>query len=194
MPNKRTRVRLKEREMRNPIGQETTVRWDRMRRNQLQLGIPRFLNTRFVSLLLAIIGFAMIIGGLLSIIADAALPMSADTARSNSFFIIQSVDQILGFPLPVNEMINTSLTAVGIATSVAGSDLVVVSLGLRAKNKLAMWAAMLILVLATYFDLVSFLFQGLLGAPASAPGAIINGLVLYLLLKNRESFTRTSTR
>jgi lysylphosphatidylglycerol synthetase-like protein (DUF2156 family) len=104
------------------------------------------------------------------------------------------LDQILGFPLPINEMINNSITAVGIATSIIGLDLLIVSQGLRAKNKLALWIAMIILALATYFDMVSFLFQGLLGAPTSAPGAIINGLVLYVLLKDRESFTETSTK
>jgi lysylphosphatidylglycerol synthetase-like protein (DUF2156 family) len=165
-----------------------------MHRNQIQLGIPRFLNIRFVSLLLTIIGIATVIGGLVLIIADSALPITADTARSISFSTIQGLDQILGFPLPINEMINNSITAVGIATSIIGLDLLIVSQGLRAKNKLALWIAMIILALATYFDMVSFLFQGLLGAPTSAPGAIINGLVLYVLLKDRESFTETSTK
>lgn len=165
----------------------------RMRRNQLQLGISRPQNIHFVSLLLTIFGIAMVIGGVFSIVADITLPMNADTARSNLFFTLQSVDQILGFPLPANEMINNSITIVGISTCVIGLDLLVVSVGLRAKNKLALWIAIIILALAAYFDVVSFLFQGLLGAPASVPGAIINVLVLYVLLKNRESFKRTST-
>ena len=138
-------------------------------------------------------GIAMVIGGLFLIIIDTTLPINADTARSTSFFAIQSMDQVLGFPLPIDEMINDSITAVGIATSIIGLDLLIVSQGLRAKNKLALWIAIVILALATFFDVVSFLFQGIIGAPASVPGAVINGLALYVLLKDRESFTRAST-
>jgi len=165
----------------------------RMRRNQLQLSVSRHINIRFVSSFLTIFGIVMVVGGLLSIVADMTLPMNADTVRSNLFFALQCVDQIFGFPLPVNEMINNSITAVGISTSVIGLDLLVVSLGLRARNRLALWIAMIMLALAAYFDMVSFLFQGLLGAPASVPGVIINGLVLYVLLKKRESFKKVAT-
>ena len=178
--------------MRNPTGQETAIGCNRMHRNQLRRGIPTFLDIHLVSLLLSIMSIAMVIGGLFLIIADTALPVNADTARSTSFFAIQSMDQVLGFPLPIDEMINDSITAVGIATSIIGLDLLIVSQGLRARNKLALWVAIVILVLATFFDVVSFLFQGILGAPASAPGAVINGMVLYVLLKDRESFTRAS--
>ena len=165
-----------------------------MHRNQPQLGIPKFLNIRFISLLLTIMGIAMIIGGLLVIVADRVLPTNADAARSTWFFAIQNVDQTFGFPLSTNDMISNSITSVGIATSIIGLTLLVLREGLRAKKKSALWIAIIIFALATFFDMVAFLYQGLLGAPASAPGAIINGLMLYVLLRDRELFTRTSPK
>jgi lysylphosphatidylglycerol synthetase-like protein (DUF2156 family) len=164
-----------------------------MSRSQPQLDISKFLDTRFFTLLLAIMGIAMFVGGLYLIIADKTLPLSADTARSTSFFAVQIVVQILGYPLPTNEMISDSISAVGIATLVVSLDVLIISLGLWFKSKLALWIAMIVIALAAYFDFVSFLYQGLMGAPASAPGVIINGLMIYVLMRDRESFKGIST-
>jgi len=170
-------------------GQETgAVARRGMPKTRVQLGIPRFLDIRFVSFLFAIIAISMIFVGVLSIVSDAILPINADATRSTIFIALQSIDQILGFPLPVNQMVNTSITSIGIATSITGLDLLVICRGLRVKSRLALWIAVVTLILAAYFDVVSFLFQGLLGAPMSVPGALINGLVLYVLIKRRELF------
>jgi len=165
----------------------TTTR-KRMSKAQIQLRLSRFADMRFVSVLLAIIATIMVFGGLFSAISDAILPVNADTTRPSVFIYLQTIDQILGFPLPVNEMANTSITSLGIATSVIGLDLLVISQGLRTKNRLALWIAIVVLLLATYFDVVSFLFHGLLGAPMSALGATVNGLMFYALVKSRRLF------
>ena len=142
-------------------------------------------TTRYLVLLLAVLGGIMLIGGSYTILADRVLPLSADATRTSTSFAMQAMDETLGFPLPTNYMVSESLSAIGFSTLLIGVDLLVLSVGIRAKNKLATWVALFILVLAVFFDFVAFLYQGILGAPMSVPGMLINALGANILVKNR---------
>jgi hypothetical protein len=54
---------------------------------------------------------------------------------------------------------------------------------------MALWVAVIIFALATFFDFTLFLLQGIIGAPASLPGTFINGVIVYVLIEDRKWFT-----
>jgi lysylphosphatidylglycerol synthetase-like protein (DUF2156 family) len=157
--------------------------------NQIRLGLQKFLRARVVSLLSTIAGSVMLVGGVLLIFVDLTVAES-DAIRNVALSYVQTFEQVIGFPLPSYGFANNSLSAIGIATCIVGFDLLMVSLGLLVRSKMARWIAIVIFALATFFDFALFLLQGIMGAPASLPGTFINGLMVYVLLKDQKWFTR----
>jgi lysylphosphatidylglycerol synthetase-like protein (DUF2156 family) len=135
-----------------------------------------------------IAGSVMLIGGFLLILVGFTVAESC-TLRNIALSAIQTFEQVIGFPLPLYEFANNSLPAIGIATCIIGFDLLMVSFGLLVRSKMARWIAIVIFALATFFDFSLFLLQGVLGAPASLPGSFINGLMVYVLMKDQKWFT-----
>jgi uncharacterized protein YhhL (DUF1145 family) len=154
-----------------------------------KLGVPRqftgIFTIRLSAVLFAAMSVIMLVGSSYTILADRILPMSADATRTSIAFLMQIVDETMGFPLPTNYMVNESLSAIGFSTLLVGLDLLVLSISIRAKNKPTWWSALLILALAIFFDFVAFLYQGVIGAPMSVPGMAINALTANILIKNR---------
>jgi lysylphosphatidylglycerol synthetase-like protein (DUF2156 family) len=169
---------------------ESTMNGDTMLlRNQIKLGLLKFLRVKVVSLLSMIVGSAMLGGGLLLIFVDLTVAES-DALRNIALSSVQTFEQGFGFPLPLYEFADNSISAIGIATWIVGFDLLMVSLGLLVRSKMALWIATIIFALATFFDFALFLLQGIMGAPLSVPGTLINGLMVYVLIKDRKWFTR----
>lgn len=162
-----------------------------LERFQIRLDLRKFLRVKVVSLISIVAGSVMLIGGLLLIFVDLFVAES-DALRNIALSSVQTFEQIIGFPLPVYGFTNNSMSAIGIATVVVGFDLLMVSIGLSVRSKMARWIAIIVFALATFFDFALFLLQGLVGAPASLPGTLINGLMVYALMKDRNWFTRES--
>jgi len=160
-------------------------------REQISTDFLRFLKAKTVSRLSMIAGTVMLFGGLLLIGIDYNLGAS-DPLRNIALLSVQSFEQIIGFPLPVNGFALNSISAVGVATSISGFDLLAVSLGLSVHSRSALWVGTIIFTLATFFDFTLFLLMGLLGAPVSLPGTIVNLLMAYTLVKDRKLFTEES--
>jgi lysylphosphatidylglycerol synthetase-like protein (DUF2156 family) len=157
-------------------------------RNEIKVDLLKFLRAKVVSLVSMIAGSAMLVEGLLLIFVDLTVTES-DTLRNVALSSVQTLEQVIGFPLPLYGFANNSLSAIGTATGIVGFDLLMVSLGLWVRSKMALWIATIIFALATFFDFALFLLQGLIGAPASLPGTFINGLIVYALMKDRKWFT-----
>jgi lysylphosphatidylglycerol synthetase-like protein (DUF2156 family) len=160
--------------------------------NQIKLGLLKSLRARVVSLLSMIAGSVMLVGGFLLILVDFTVAESG-TLRNIALSAIQTFEQVIGFPLPLYEFANNSLSAIGIATCIIGFDLLMVSFGLLVQSKMARWIAIVIFALAAFFDFSLFLLQGVLGAPVSLPGSFINGLIVYILMKDQKWFTKELT-
>jgi lysylphosphatidylglycerol synthetase-like protein (DUF2156 family) len=150
--------------------------------------LMKFRRAKVVSLLSMIAGSVMFVGGLLLIFLDLSSAAS-DALRNIALLTVQTFEQAIGFPLPMYELASSSLSAIGIATWIVGFDLLMVSFGLLVRSRAARWIAIVIFTLATFFDFTLFLLQGLLGAPASLPGTLINGSMVYILVKDQEWFT-----
>jgi len=172
-------------------GESTNDGDSMLRCSQIKLDLQKFIRVRIVSLLSIIAGFVMFVGGLLLVYVDLNVAES-DALRNTALSSVQTFEQIIGFPLPMYEFANNSISAIGIATCIVGVDLLILSLGLMVRSMIAKWIATIIFTLATFFDFALFLLQGLLGAPAALPGTIINGLIVYVLLKDRKWFTEES--
>lgn len=170
------------------VNHEVTIKGDIMLdRAQIQSLLSKFLKAKVVSRLSMIAGGVMLIGGLLLIFIDSATAES-DSFRNIALSAVQTVEQVFGFPLPSYGFANNSISAIGIVALIVGVDLLMISLGLSVRSKIARWIAAIIFSLATFFDFSLFLLQGLLGAPAALPGTLINGLMVYILLKDRKWF------
>jgi hypothetical protein len=129
------------------------------------------------------VGVVLLVGGLFVTILAASLPAKVSGVDSMAQSIVFVMGQIPGIPLSLGDLINNGLATVGIVSWIIGFDILLVGLGLWTKNKFAKWVALAIFSLAAYFDLVQFLFLGLLGSPSSVIGSSVNGLIVYLLTK-----------
>ncbi|HVP26296.1 MAG TPA: hypothetical protein VMT26_01345 [Candidatus Bathyarchaeia archaeon] len=144
------------------------------------------LKLAFVMLIIA--GSAMLIGGLILLLLDLTTAESS-SLRSIVLFSVEAIEQTAGFPLPTYEFVNNSISAVGLAALTVGLDLLLLSIGLLVRSRMALWIAMIIFTLAAFFDFTTFLLEGVIGAPLSPIGTLINGLVVGVLMKNRKWFT-----
>jgi len=98
--------------------------------------------------------------------------------------IVFVIGQIPGIPFEFDDLVNSGgLTSVGIALWVVGFDSLLVGLGLWARSKIAKYVGLMFFGAATFFDLVQFLFLGLLGSPSSFLGILVNGSIAYLFTK-----------
>jgi hypothetical protein len=129
------------------------------------------------------VGVVLLVGGLFITILSASLPTKVSGVDSMTRSIVFVMGLIPGIPLSFGDLVNNGLAIVGIVSWIIGFDVLLVGLGLWAKNKFAKWVALVIFALAAYFDFVQFLFLGLLGSPSSVIGTLINGLIVYLLFK-----------
>jgi lysylphosphatidylglycerol synthetase-like protein (DUF2156 family) len=159
-----------------------------LERNKVKLGIFNIPRAKVISLLSVIAGSLTLVEGLLLIFIDATVAES-DILRNVALSFVQTFEQVIGFPLPVYEFAYNSLSAIGIAACIVGFDLLIVSIGLLVRSKMALWVATVIFALATFFDFTLFLLQGIIGAPASLPGTFINGVIVYVLIEDRKWFT-----
>lgn len=159
---------------------------------RVKLGLMKFSTVKVVSLVSIITGLVMLSEGFVLIFLDLAVATSSTLSQA-ALFWVQTLQQVIGFPLPSYGFNNNSNSAIGIATCIIGFDLLMVSFGLFVRSKIARWIATAIFGLATFFDFTLFLLQGLLGAPASLPGILINGLFVYILLKDHEWFSKELT-
>jgi lysylphosphatidylglycerol synthetase-like protein (DUF2156 family) len=134
-------------------------------------------------LVTATIGAVLLVGGLSITIIASSLPAKVSDVASIEQPVLGVLGLIPGVPLSIGDVANCGLTATGMVAWIIGLDILIVGLGLRAKNKLAKWMAFGIFGLAAYFSFQQLLLSGLFGATNAAVSLVANALILYLLWK-----------
>ncbi len=133
------------------------------------------------------LGVVLIVGGLFLIISEASIFNLIRNSQSATQSMANTIDLIPGVPFSMSwpfELIPFGSGTIGIVTWVFGIDILLVGLGLWVRNKYAKLAAITIFGLAICFDVAQFLFYGFGGAPQAVIGATINGIIVFLLIKN----------
>lgn len=152
---------------------------------KLAIGTIPLAVANLLALVQTAIGVSLLIGGLFLLLADAALLVKPYEIGPTVQALSYLVDAFPGVPVPMEDLVGYGITAVGIVVWIVGFNLLLIGLGLWIRHKLAIDVALVIFLLAAYFDFVEFLFSGVLGAPASVVGVSLNGLIVYALLKAR---------
>jgi len=139
----------------------------------------RPLVTDIIAKLTITFGVVLLISGLALMLADSSLisqmPLS-DTAVSTAAGVISWVP---GVPFNTNELIIFSVTTAGLVAWIAGIDLLLIGLGTWVKHRIAHLSAVIMFGLATIFQFQQFVTLGIIGAPASITGLIVNGIITY---------------
>jgi hypothetical protein len=134
-----------------------------------------------IAKLIITFGVVLLISGLYLILVDSNLlgqePLS-DTAMQTATGIISWVP---GIPLNASDLGSYNVTVIGIVAWIVGIDLLLVGLGVWARHRLALLAAMVIFALAAGFQFFQFFTLGIVGAPSSLVGLFINGIIAYFL-------------
>jgi lysylphosphatidylglycerol synthetase-like protein (DUF2156 family) len=143
----------------------------------------RVLVTDLITKLVITFGVVSLIGGVLLMITGAGA--SAQTTQST----VSAFNWIPGTPFSMNNLSNSSVSTIGLASWLVGLDLLLVGLGLWVRHKLARLAAMIIFVLAACFQFVQFIRFGALGAPSSVLQLFVDVIFVYFLFSKFDSKT-----
>jgi hypothetical protein len=132
------------------------------------------------------LGVTLAVGGIFLIISDMTT-VNPLTVKSTTKSMANIIDMFPGVPFSMSwpyDLVSSGITTVGLVTWIMGIDILLVGLGLWTRHKLAKMIGIVVFGLATCFDFMQFLFFGVSGAPVAVFGAVINGLIVYLLLTN----------
>jgi len=141
----------------------------------------RPLVTDIISKLILTFGVVLLVSGLYLMLADSELLGQEPLANSARQTATAVVSWVPGLPFSASEMGSCSITAIGLVSWITGIDLLLVGLGVWARNRLALLAAVAIFGLAAGFQFFQFFTLGIIGAPASLVGLGVNGCITYFL-------------
>jgi hypothetical protein len=141
----------------------------------------RALITDLTAKLVITFGVVLIIGGFYLMITDP----SGSTQAAQT--IVSVVNWVPGIPFYIGELANSSASIVGLVSWFVGLDLLLVGLGLWIRHRLARFTALIIFVLAAYFQFIQFLYFGFLGAPTSIIELCVDAILVYFLLSKFDS-------
>ncbi len=136
-----------------------------------------------VAILVITFGVVLLVAGLYLLITDATQTAQGDFTGQS---VISTISWIPGIPFYLGELVNYSLTAVGLVSWIVGFDFLLLGLGLWVRHKLARLAALAIFLLATCFQFVQFLLLGILGSPIAVIETAINAILLYVVFSKFE--------
>jgi hypothetical protein len=144
------------------------------------------LITDTITKLIITFGAVLIVGGLYLMLnnASALSPAQSSVATQTA---VSAVSWVPGIPFSTADLSTSGIPIIGLVTWLVGIDLVIVGLGLWARHRFARLAALMIFVLAAAFQLIQFLYSGLVGSPASIVGVLVDGVFAYFLLSRFES-------
>ena len=149
----------------------------------------RALITDLLARLIIALGVVLIVGGLYLMIIDVGASTQAHQTGLVAKSAVSTLDWIPGIPFYIGDLANASATAIGLVCWILGIDFVLVGLGLWVRSRLAHLAALVIFVLAAYFQFVQFLLLGILGSPISIIELSIDGVFAYFLFSKFDSQT-----
>ena len=145
-------------------------------------GIRRSRVRRAVSLVFYFSGVTMFIGGLtMMLLSQVGAWNTVVESVSHSFLL--GVGALPGVPFSVADLTGNGAAIIGLIIWVVGLDELLLGLGLWAGHKLALWIAVVLATLATFWCFTRFMLVGLLGSPESVIGLLVNSFLLYLLSK-----------
>lgn len=147
----------------------------------------RALITNLLARLIIAFGVVLIVGGLYLMITDISASTQAQQTGLLATSAVSTLDWIPGIPFYIGDLANASATAIGLVSWILGVDFVLVGLGLWVRSGLARLAALMIFVLAAYFQFVQFLLLGILGSPISIIEFSIDGVFAYFLFSKFDS-------
>jgi hypothetical protein len=147
----------------------------------------RALITNLLARLIIAFGVVLIVGGLYLMITDVSASTQAQQTGLLATSAVSTLDWIPGIPFYIGDLANASATAIGLVSWILGVDFVLVGLGLWIRSGLARLAALIIFVLAAYFQFVQFLLLGILGSPISIIEFSIDGVFAYFLFSKFDS-------
>lgn len=139
------------------------------------------LITDIIAKLVITFGVVLIVGGLyLMITAGDASTQAAQTSLAAKT-AVSLFNWVPGIPFYIGDLANLSTSTIGLVTWFVGLDLLLVGLGLWVRHRLARFTALMIFVLAAFFQFVQFVYLGIMGAPISVIELCIDGILVYLL-------------
>jgi len=126
-------------------------------------------------------GVVLIVGGLYLMIVNpgsfAALTQTNQSVNS----AVTAIGWLPGVPLYLGDLNNIGSITVGSVSWILGIDLLLIGLGLWVRHKLARMAAIIIFVLAAFFEFIQFILLGALGSPISLIDFLVNAIFAYFL-------------
>jgi len=149
----------------------------------------RNLITDLIAKLVITFGVVLIVGGLYLMITDGDAATQAAQTSVAAKTAVSLFNWVPGIPFYIGDLANSSTSTVGLVSWIVGLDLLLVGLGLWVRHRLARFTALMIFVLAAFFQFVQFLYLGILGAPASVLELCVDGILVYFLLSKFDSQT-----
>ncbi|MGD6850486.1 MAG: hypothetical protein ACQCN6_00320 [Candidatus Bathyarchaeia archaeon] len=146
-----------------------------------KLTADRPLVTDIISKLIITFGVVLLISGLYLMLVDSGLMGQEPLANSAMQTATAVVSWVPGIPFSTSDLVGYNITTIGLVSWIVGIDLLLVGLGVWARHRLALLAAVVIFVLAAGFQFYQFFMLGIAGAPASLVGLCINGVIAYFL-------------
>jgi hypothetical protein len=134
-----------------------------------------------VALLVLTFSIVLIVGGLVLTTMGGNPPAEGTLAGMSSENAISFVSFIPGIPFNVGDLAKSSVATVGVASWILGIDLMLIGMGLWARHRLARLAALIVFSLALCFQVIQLLILGVLGAPSSITGLIVDAAIIYIL-------------
>jgi hypothetical protein len=156
--------------------------------------VGRYLSNRtfitdLIAKLIITFGVVLIVGGLYLMITDGNASSQVVQTSLSAKTAVSLFNWVPGIPFYIGDLANLSTSTVGLVSWLVGLDLLLVGLGLWVKHRLARFTALMIFVLATFFQFVQFLYLGILGAPTSVIELCIDGILVYFLFSKFDSQT-----
>jgi hypothetical protein len=141
----------------------------------------RTLITNLIANLTITFGVVLIVSGLYFMIFNPSASTQVSQANTSFQSAVSAVNWVPGVPFYFGDLSNVAAVVVGSISWIMGVDLLLVGLGLWARNRLARFAAIMIFVLAAFFQFVQFLYLGVMGSPASIVELFVDGSIAYFL-------------
>jgi hypothetical protein len=149
----------------------------------------RTLITDLIAKLVITFGVVLIVGGLYLMVTDVDASSQVAKTSLAAKTAVSLFNWVPGIPFYIGDLANLSASTVGLVSWLVGLDLLLVGLGLWVRHTLARFTALMIFVLAAFFQFVQFLYLGILGAPTSVIELCIDGILIYLLFSKFDSQT-----
>jgi hypothetical protein len=146
----------------------------------------RILITDLIAKLIITFGVVLIVGGLYLMITNggASTQIAQNIAVKS---VVSTVDWIPGIPFLIGDLANFSASTVGLVCWFFGVDLLLLGLGIWVRHVFARVTTLMIFFLAACFQLVQFMYFGIIGSPTSIVELLVDGVFVYFLVSRFDA-------